>query len=121
VRAPYLCLDVAGVRIPSLIIAGGRDASSITRPGWRWNAGLSTERPTVLRQDCGKYVGVAPEGDHYLGGIATGRGATKPALFAEIAAITADYLLRGPAWAPPARPTDHLIFNAQSGMHPKDN
>jgi predicted alpha/beta-hydrolase family hydrolase len=112
-RAPYLQLDLAGLRIPSLIIAGGRDASPIIRPGWRWGAdGLSLGPPV------GKYLGVAPAGDHYLGGIATGRGTPDPALLADIAAITADYLLYGPAWTPPVRPMDHLSFTTYLGMHP---
>jgi hypothetical protein len=112
-RAPYLHLDLSGLRAPTLILAGGRDPSPITRPGWRWR----TDAVSLGPPD-GKFLGVAPEGDHYLGGIATGRGTPDPALFAEIAVITADYLLHGPAWTPPPRPTDHLSFTAHSTMHP---
>jgi hypothetical protein len=40
-------------------------------------------------------------------------------LFAEIAAVTAGYLLHDPAWAPPPRPIAHLRFTAHPGMHPE--
>jgi predicted alpha/beta-hydrolase family hydrolase len=106
-RAPYLHLDVAGVRTPTLILAGGRDPSPITRPGWRWRSDAVSLGPPD-----GKCLGVAPAGDHYLGGIATGRGTPDPALFADVAAITADYLLQGPAWTRPTEPTSNLSFTA---------
>jgi hypothetical protein len=101
-RAPYLCLDPAGFLAPTLILAGGRDPSPIIRSGWQWTPSSN--------QHEGKHIGVAPAGDHYLGGIATGRGAPNTALFAEIAATTADYLLQGPAWMP--TPSHHLNFTA---------
>ena len=102
----YLLLDIAGRR-PCLILAGGRDASPITSPLWRWPARPLPPGPAACAPPRA-VLALAPAGDHYLGGIATGRGTADPALFAAIAATTAAYLQQGPAWAPP--PSHHLIF-----------
>jgi hypothetical protein len=117
-RAPYLCLDLAGFRTHALMITGGRDNSPMTNRGWRWHTDMFFSSPAPSSPADLKYLAVAPTGDHYLGGIATGRGSTEPALLADIAALTADYLLRGPAWAPAPGQTHHLNITAHPGMRP---
>jgi predicted dienelactone hydrolase len=115
-RAPYLCLDLTAFRAASLSLAGGRDASPMSQRGWEWHTDMFFLSPAPSSPADARYLAVAPAGDHYLGGIATGRGAADRALFAEIAAVTAGYLLHGPAWTPPACP-GHLRFTAHPGMH----
>jgi len=79
-----------------------------TRPAialWRWPARPLPQNPAGCAPPRA-VLALAPAGDHYLAGIATGRGTADPALFA----ATTAYLLHGPAWAPPPTPSDHLTF-----------
>ena len=86
-RAPYLDVDWSGLDRPVMTVAGMLDNSPLSTKGWHWHAGAFHNAPPG-----NKVLAVAVDGDHYLGGIATDRGAMDPALLAEIAGTTAGYL-----------------------------
>ena len=86
-RAPYLDMDWSGLDRPVMTVAGMLDNSPLSTKGWHWHTGAFHHAPPG-----NKVLAVAVDGDHYLGGIATDRGATNPALLAEIAETMAGYL-----------------------------
>ena len=86
-RAPYLDMDWSGMDRPVMTVAGMLDNSPLSTKDWQWHTGAFRNAPPG-----NKVLAVAEHGDHYLGGIATDRGATDPALLAEIAGTTAGYL-----------------------------
>ena len=86
-RAPYLDVDWSGVCRPVMVVAGMRDVSPMSFKDWRWHTDAFYGAPPG-----NKVLAVAPQGDHYLGGIATDRGVSDPALLKDVGEATAIYL-----------------------------
>ncbi len=86
-RAPYLDMDWSALHRPVMIVAGMRDVSPLSSKDWRWHTDAFHNAPPG-----NKVLAVAPQGDHYLGGIATDRGARDPALLKDVSEATAFYL-----------------------------
>jgi predicted dienelactone hydrolase len=85
-RMPHLDMDWRHLTQRTLLAVGTADRTPISHRGWRWHADAVKDSAANIK------LVVLPGADHYLGGIAIGRGVVQDPVFRELAALTCEML-----------------------------